>query len=565
MLQSQPQSQKTKKKPHALLFKGSILAAALSVTACQSLPEQPHLESTRLLSERIDSLYQDIKPTTPEADDQLSNALSEQRESHPELSGYYPIVTGASAFAARTILSDMATRSIDIQYYIWHNDQAGQMMLQALWEAADRGVIVRLLLDDFNGSAELDEQLLRFASHPNIAVRLINPFIYREHRMVNFVTSMPRINRRMHNKSMTFDRQLSIIGGRNIGNEYLNNDQNNQFADLDVLLIGPVIHDIEDSFVSYWRSPLAFDIQTLADSGLIDTDTDNANTAHATTRPLTTAEFMAGLDKMGTTDDALHSSIALYREAIAESTIDSDLLSQQVPFRWATMQFLSDDVKKITKEASAEEHLVHKLRALLGTPNKKLSIISSYFVPTKDGVDTLVQLAESGVKIRILTNSFDATDVAVVHSGYSQWRPRLLKAGVELYELKSTVPDELEADRPLWRGSSASTSLHAKTFAVDDHQVFIGSYNVDPRSANINTELGVVIDDDALAAQLHQSLTSADLLKQAHQVKIDKNGDLYWQTMQDGKLVTLKREPKIKSGEQMLVSIMSWLPIDWML
>ena len=148
----------------------------------------------------------------------------------------------------------MATRNIDAQYYIWHDDQAGQLLLKDLWEAAERGVIVRLLIDDFNSSAALDQQLLRFSSHPNTAVRIVNPLMHRKFQALNFVTGLPRINRRMHNKSMTFDKQITIIGGRNIGNEYLSNDQNSQFADLDVLLIGKVVADIDNSFGSYWSA-----------------------------------------------------------------------------------------------------------------------------------------------------------------------------------------------------------------------------------------------------------------------------------------------------------------------
>lgn len=157
----------------------------------------------------------------------------------------------------------MATRNIDVQYYIWHDDQVGHLLLKDLWKAAERGVIVRLLLDDFNSNAKLDQQLLRFASHPNIAVRIVNPLMHRKFQMLNFVTGLPCINRRMHNKSMIFDKQITIIGGRNIGNEYLSNDQNSQFADLDVLLIGKVVADIDNSFTSYWSAPIAFDIETL--------------------------------------------------------------------------------------------------------------------------------------------------------------------------------------------------------------------------------------------------------------------------------------------------------------
>lgn len=531
------------------------LGLTLGLSACQSLPKQPHLPESQALSARVNALYQqedspkieqNTATTTNNTD--LVAAVSAQNEIHPDLSGYHPIVTGANAFAARSMLTGMATRNIDAQYYIWHNDQAGQLLLKDLWEAAERGVIVRLLLDDFNNSAKFDQHLLRFASHPNIAVRIINPLMHRKFSTLNYFTGLPRINRRMHNKSMTFDKQITIIGGRNIGNEYLSNDQSSQFADLDVLLIGKVVADIDNSFASYWSSPLSFDIETLAK---FDDDV--------------TPDFLKALDKLGIDEENNEgSSLTVYKAAIKDSTIDTDLINKRVPFRWTDMQFLSDDVGKLSKSVSSETNLVHQLRTLLGSPTKKLTIISSYFVPTKDGVDTLVKLAESGVDIKILTNSFDATDVTAVHSGYSQWRPSLLRSGVKIYELKSTAAEE-KRDNKLWRArSQSSTSLHAKTFAVDDYQVFIGSYNVDPRSANINTEMGVIINDDELARQLHGAL-SDDLLNQAYEVKLLDNGSLEWHTMEDGKEVVYESEPRVDMSDHIWLTIMSWLPIDWLL
>ncbi len=531
------------------------LGLTLGLSACQSLPKQPHLPESQALSARVNALYQqedspkieqNTATTTNNTD--LVTAITAQNEIHPDLSGYHPIVTGANAFAARSILTGMATRNIDAQYYIWHNDQAGQLLLKDLWEAAERGVIVRLLLDDFNNSAKFDQHLLRFASHPNIAVRIINPLMHRKFSTLNYVTGLPRINRRMHNKSMTFDKQITVIGGRNIGNEYMSNDQSSQFADLDVLLIGKVVADIDNSFASYWSSPLSFDIETLAK---FDDDV--------------TPDFLKALDKLGIDEENNEgSSLTVYKAAIKDSTIDTDLINKRVPFRWTDMQFLSDDVGKLSKSVSSETNLVHQLRTLLGSPTKKLTIISSYFVPTKDGVDTLVKLAKSGVDIKILTNSFDATDVTAVHSGYSQWRPSLLRSGVKIYELKSTAAEE-KRDNKLWRArSQSSTSLHAKTFAVDDYQVFIGSYNVDPRSANINTEMGVIINDDELARQLHGAL-SDDLLNHAYEVKLLDNGSLEWHTMEDGKEVVYESEPRVDMSDHIWLTIMSWLPIDWLL
>lgn len=587
------------------------LMVTIGIGGCQHLPEQAHLPASQLLTEQVAELYQqqptpsrsalsqdatvtaegevnqsnhnttddnsaninsaninsansanatDTKANTTAAqatkqptpiaqainDYDLAAAISEQNEIHPELSGYHPIVTGANAFAARSILTGMAKKNIDVQYYIWHDDQAGQLLLKDLWAAAERGVKVRLLLDDFNNNAKLDQLLIRFASHPNIAVRIINPLMHRKFQPLNYVTGLPRINRRMHNKSMTFDKQITVIGGRNIGNEYLSNDKNSQFADLDVLLIGRVVDDISNSFNSYWNSQLSFDIETLV-------------------QPNDKTGFLQSLDKVNGDDDSSpRSSLSLYKDAIENSSIDTDLINKQVPFRWTDMQFVSDDVGKLTKSVPPETNLVHQLRDLLGTPTSQLSIISSYFVPTKEGVEALIKLVNQGVKIRILTNSFNATDVTAVHSGYSQWRMTMLKAGIKIYELKATASEE-DRENKLWRArSQSSTSLHAKTFAVDDHQVFIGSYNVDPRSANINTEMGVIINDDELARQLHGAF-SDKLLTQAYEVEISPQGNLQWRTIEDGKTVIYDNEPELDIADHIWLTIMSWLPIDWLL
>lgn len=534
----------------------------VTLSACSTLPKTPHIAKSIELTKSITAHY-DNKSNQPSLDPlqaQLVESITQQKRSHPNLSGYHPIVTGADAFAARSELTDLATESIDVQYYIWHNDQAGQLLLKQLWQAADRGVVVRFLLDDFNNNAALDKHLIRFASHPNIAVRLINPMSFRKFQTLNYFTDLRRINHRMHNKSMTFDRHLSIIGGRNVGDEYLSNNTNSQFADLDVLLIGDVVQDINESFEQYWRSPISYDIETLVKKKGHKLPVDASNDPQTNTK-----NFIASLNKIYPEKSMANSDgLSVYNRAVERSTIDSDLINQQVPFRWAKMTFLSDDVEKLLKNTHPEVHLVAQLRDLLGTPTQNLSIVSSYFVPTKDGVNTLIKLAQQGVKVRILTNSFNATDVSAVHAGYAQWRIPLLQAGIEIYELKAIASKE-DRENKLWRArSQSSTSLHAKAFAVDDHSVFIGSYNVDPRSANINTEMGVVIEDDELALKLHKAI-SDDLLNQAYKVVLTDQGRLQWQTLENSQLIYHNKEPHIDLVDSLWINIMSSLPIDWLL
>lgn len=485
-----------------------VLACGL-LTACQFLPSVPHLPKSEFLTQKTQSIHQAI-------------------DTHSDgLSGYYTLATGADAFASRSILTDTAKHTIDVQYYIWHDDETGHLMLQSLWQAAERGVLIRLLLDDLNGSVTLDKHLSAFAKHPNIAVRVVNPFTYRRYKFLSYLTSLRRINIRMHNKSMTFDSHTSIIGGRNIGDEYLNNYQDVHFADLDVLLTGEVVDEITQSFDEYWQSAHAYDIETLA------------------------SYHKEALVFDGKYDTARH------RELMNGSTIVEALSHQNVPYRFVAMKFLADDALKLHKNKkhhNKQGYLVHQLREELAKPKERLSIISPYFVPTKEGVQALMALANDGVSISILTNSLESTDVKIVHAGYGHWREALLSAGIRLYELNAAQTPPL------------TSSLHAKAFAVDDDKIFIGSYNIDPRSANINTELGVVIYDKDLAYQLHHALGNTSesddgLLRHAYRLHL-VGGKLQWHTLQDDRLVILEREPNTSTLKKLSVDVASLLPID---
>lgn len=538
-----------------LLFVGILLSA------CRNLPKQPHSKESIELTWQVQMRNQQLALDSSNHSSKipyLQSGIDAQTRAHANLSGYYPISTGANAFAARSILSDMASATIDAQYYIWHDDEAGELMLKDLWEAAERGVLVRLLLDDMNSNPRLDELLLHFASHPNIAVRLANPSVYRNFRALGAIIHPKRTNRRMHNKSMTFDNRISVIGGRNIGNEYLNNTQDNQFADLDVLLVGAVVPQITASFDDFWNSPFAYDIELVADKKQRHLD--------GFTQALTKVDVSA--KKKASKDEQ---ALRTYRTAVASSTIGQDLISQKIPFRWVVINAYSDPASKLDGSANKNDLLIEKMRAYFGKPKHQLSIVSSYFVPTKQGVDTLIQLAHDGVKIRILTNSYDATDVGSVHAGYAHWRKKLLKAGVEIYELKSTAKRQAldnrqlpKKDNRLWRTyGQTTTSLHAKAFAVDEYQVFIGSYNIDPRSANINSEMGVIIEDELLNNHLHHAFGDA-LLTQAYRLVL-QDDKIQWHTIENDVPVILDSEPNMRLTDQVIIQMMGWMPIDWLL
>lgn len=554
-----------------------IVALACLLSACQSLPETPHLPKSVALTQKIYQKKQGISVYEPQTKPNnafsiiepipkkkiskkqtLAQTIDAQTKKYPNLSGYLPISTGADAFATRSILTDLANETIDVQYYIWHDDEAGLLMLKDLWESAERGVQVRLLLDDMNGNANLDNLLLHFATHPNIAVRIVNPFLYRNARPLNYAVNPIRINRRMHNKSMTYDGKISIIGGRNIGDEYLNNSKNNHFADLDVLLIGKVVGQIEQSFNEYWQSPLAYDIETL-----IHTKNELSNKAKALIDSDNYQKYESPQKQQ---------ALKTYREALIGSTLAQKLLDNRLPFRFKPIEFVSDSVNKLSHAPNAN-YLIDDVRTQFGTPTKQLSIVSSYFVPTKQGVQDLIALAKSGVSVQILTNSYDATDVGTVHAGYAKWRKELLTGGIKLYELKAAATHtgtqrqanyQHKKDNRLWRTKRrTTTSLHAKLFAIDGKKLFIGSYNIDPRSANLNTELGVLIDDAEVAQNLHNAFND-NLLTHAYEVKLN-HGQLEWHTLENNTHVILTQEPNMKVLHKASVKLLSWLKLDWLL
>lgn len=550
-----------------------LIVFGISLSACQSLPKVAHLQS-----HDSQQHHQNPPPSssyTPPYSSLLADTYA-YAQAHPQLSGYFPITTGSDAFAVRHYLTTQAVSTIDVQYYIWHNDEAGRLMLQSLWQAAERGVLVRFLLDDSNGKPDLDRVLLQFASHPNIAVRIVNPASHRHVRFANFITHPKRSNVRMHNKSMTFDHQFSIVGGRNVGDEYFG-DSNPNFVDLDVLLTGEIVPHISQSFENYWQSNLAYDIETLvqptAQNSTIQNSTTQSSTTQHSNTPLNSPNFIPDffIDTQKTVALTqklyVHADFSQWFWQYSPQTT-SNHHSSPLNFAWAKVEFVADDASKLHGTATGDKLLVNQLRSIFGTPKERFSIISSYFVPTADGVKGLQTLSQNGVKINILTNAYTATDVKMVHSYYAPWRKKLLKSGIGLYEVKANAPQKGQNPNSSDNTSDnishniSQSSLHAKAIAVDDIGVFIGSYNVDPRSANINSELGVVIYDKYLANKFHQSFDDK-LLNYTYKLAIDNN-QLLWQTLDDGQLRTYNQEPKLKAYDYAIIYAPSVLPLDWL-
>ncbi|WP_101675581.1 phospholipase D family protein [Alloalcanivorax mobilis] len=475
------------------------------------------------------------------AQTRLGQALAPALAAHPGFSGIHTLSDAHEAFAARVHMIHAATRTLDVQYYIWRDDITGTLLFQALRAAADRGVRVRLLLDD-NNTKGLDAVLAELDAHPNIQLRLFNPFVIRGARLWGFITDFSRVNRRMHNKSLTADNRVTLIGGRNIGDEYFGATPGLLFADLDVLAVGPVVQAVSDDFDRYWRSASAYPAQSILNEP----------------PPGSRRAMDAALALVYNKPDAT-TYLKLARQGGLAARLSGDRLSME----WAPTHLVSDDPAKALRELPESQRVMARLQTLLGTPQRSLDIVSPYFVPTRQGVDRLSGLVADGVRVRVLTNALEATDVAAVHAGYARWRKALLRAGVELFEMKGgeSAPPGRRRAGP-W--GSASLSLHAKTLAVDGRRLAVGSFNMDPRSAHLNTEIGFVIDSPALAGALHQAF-SERVPDSAYQVRLDKHGDLYWVGRTDQGPVLYYHDPGSGLLKRMGVSIMTLLPIEWML
>lgn len=505
-------------------------------SGCMALPKQDLTASYAL-------------PASQAAGTSTAQALERLLKQQPaHLSGVYPLIEADEAFAARMLMARHAERSLDIQYYIWRADMTGLMLLEAVHEAADRGVRVRLLLDD-NNSAGLEPFLLAMDAHPNIEVRLFNPFVVRKPRWLGFVTDFKRVNRRMHNKSFTADSVVTIVGGRNIGDAYFGAADDELFADLDVLTVGAVVPEVSADFDRYWNSSSAYGLSSIV----------KANGDVSLPRLAQRAE-----------DIARNPAAQIYLESLRESDLIADLFHQRIEFKWARVRIVSDEPDKVLGAENKEKMLLSQLQEIIGNPRQEVELVSPYFVPTKTGVAAFAWLSRKGVSVKVLTNSLAATDVAAVHSGYGKRRKALLKAGVELYELRHVQPKtkkEKKAEKKARKGrllGSSGSSLHAKTFSVDAKHVFVGSFNFDPRSALLNTELGFVIDSPELAERISRSFRE-EIPQQAYQVKLDKKGRLYWLEREGEQTIIHAKEPTAKLSKRLSAYLLSWLPIDSLL
>ena len=438
----------------------------------------------------------------------LDRAIAPAEAQHPGQSAFRLLIEGPEAFVTRMQSARQAARGLDVQTYIWHADLTGMFLAHQLIEAADRGVKVRLLLDDIDARAK-NAGFAAMAAHPNIDVRMFNPFASRK-GMLGLIgeglTSFGRINRRMHNKSWIADNRIAIVGGRNVGDEYFGASDEVNFVDLDFAMIGPIVRDASASFDRYWNSPSAYPMESLDRDGV----------------------SAPALEKLRAVLDAHASQARTSRYAAALRADDAveRLAAGDQPMEWSERYaFVADDPLKVTmQERDAQRTQVGAaLLAEVEAMQTDLTVISPYFVPGEATTEAFVAAARSGKRVRVLTNSLAATDVAAVHGGYSRYRDPLLAGGVQLWELKPQVGSSVQSSM----FGSSGASLHTKALIVDNRTAFVGSFNLDPRSIWLNCEQGVLVDSEVLASQLEAIFAMQTSGQRAWRVKLE-NGDTTW-------------------------------------
>jgi len=525
----------------------AALAAVLAgcggvLSGCASLPVHPERAPSTALADTAD---------TP-----LGKVLAPRLAQHPGESLFYPLSSGPNALAARLAMARAAQRSLDLQTYVFDTANTGAAILGDIIDAAERGVRVRLLIDDLHTEG-MDKVLAAVDSHPNIQVRLFNPFAGRSARWLQILGDFGRLDRRMHNKSMIVDNQLALVGGRNIGDAYFSARTDLDYSDLDVLIAGPAVPQVSAVFDEYWNSELSYPVAALIPEGK--------------DAPVEMHSLRKQLEARG---DQAHASP--FVQELLDSGLAKGIESGHMPAYAGKATVVADRpdkadkpdmADKATQPAGNDGDAIKRLEQLISSATSEVVLVSPYFVPDDDGEAWLSALARRGIRVRILTNSYAATDVRAVHAGYAPHREALLAAGIELYELKPDAYAEL-AHRGRRSGSwlaSSRASLHAKNYIVDQRLVFVGSLNMDPRSARLNTEMGVVLDSPALAQRMVKGMDDR-LQDIAYRVELRADADgsnrhLVWITREQGQEKTYVTEPGMSAMDHLGIGIMRVLPI----
>lgn len=482
----------------------------LALAGCATLPSHVDKQPSRALAD---------------PDKTTLGRLIGAEQTNKTLSGVRLLTSGEEALADLITLADHAERTLDVQYYLIEEDDSARLLLRHVRSAADRGVRVRILVDDLHTAGE-DQRFVRLGEHANVEVRVFNPFPGgRFSTWTRFVASagdMRRINHRMHNKLFVADNVLAITGGRNIGDQYFTRDPHYNFIDLDVVAAGAIVPELSASFDAFWNSKYAYPIASVASAS----DSEAA--------PPPPAEDGAPLNA---------------------NWLEQELQSGVVHLTWVTATVLADRPAKMASDTAPDEELTiaNNIGALMRSAQQELIIISPYFVPGQEGMAAFAALAQRGVRIRVLTNSLASTDSPVVHHGYAHYRVALLKMGVELSEVRPKLGQKRVRFHPF---RSSNASLHAKAVVIDQKTVFIGSLNMDARSANINSELGLVIRNTEIAHQV-TSLLDDISAEGSYRLRLIDHDKIEWSSGDEESQRTWLSEPETTEMQRFAIKMLA--------
>ncbi|PMH44486.1 hypothetical protein BCU68_03005 [Vibrio sp. 10N.286.49.B3] len=507
----------------------AIFFCCCLLSACASLPQNTTSPSS--------AIYQSEQSY-------LSHAVKDQRQ-RLGLTDSETLLTlldtGVDSFVTRIALINDAQESIDLQYYLFHSDLSGGLITAALWKAAERGVRIRVLVDDIDLDGK-DIEMEKFNAHPNVEVRIFNPFVRGESRISQYVTGLGKVTRRMHNKSFSVDGSVAILGGRNLADEYFSASEEVSFGDLDVAFTGESVKEVQQAFDLYWNNDLSFNIELLTDYRPQPNDLE-----------LVSQQIDAFIIK---------NQNSLYMQAANDDDLVERINNDQSNLYVGQTVVLYDNPLKIISSHDKQQYnLAPQLQPYVDATNEELIIVSPYFVPGKEGVALFQAIVDRGVKVKILTNSMMSNDVTVVHAGYSKYRKALLKMGVELHEIDSQRLGDLVKKSHKKRSSKASKlSLHAKYYIMDRDTAFIGSFNLDPRSRNENTEIGILTKSDTLGQFLAEEFDrKIDTL--AFKLTLE-DGDIIWTKMIDGKTIRYTKEPYSSWWDRTQNTLIKILPME---
>jgi putative cardiolipin synthase len=520
------------------LIKNFILAGltSLLIIGCASLPKDYDRQSSTAFKQ----------PETT----YLGKFFAKTMAQHPGQSGYLLLNTPKEAFISRLAFADIAERSIDAQYFIWKGDLSAKIFTERLIRAADRGVRVRILVDDIHAGGK-DLKIAALDYHPNINVRLFNPFGTRSRRIlrnVEFIFDLSRLSHRMHNKLFVVDNQIAIVGGRNIGDEYFGLNPKFNFHDLELLAAGPIADDISEGFDTYWNSKWAFPISALGGKKSTLEEADSLfQKLHALVEDQQDFPYDIHFTK-----DAVMQTLDLFHDR----------------FVWAEGEVIYDKPDKVTGDTSS--NLADALKKVAENLQKELLISSPYLSPDPKILENPDEIATQGITYRLLTNSLASTDSVPAHSIYAKYRKRLLQSGVEIYELR---PDAMARNIHCANiVSHAKLSLHVKAVVFDRKIVYVGSYNLNKAGRDLSMETGLIVYSPELAERTSAIIEEDMKLKNSWQVILveqdnpqknpHRNSGFVWITERDGERIQYDYEPKSDIWRDFGNAFFSFFPLD---